>query len=92
MAEDSRLRAACTDATQGPPIGGAEERLRTEVSDLLAQKTTMESEVTSAESRVHRYYTSIRYYTSTRVIIPPMPLNRRINKSVSPVTVDASFM
>ena len=55
LSEDTRLRAACMDASQGPLRGGAEERLHIEVSDLLAQKTTMESEVTSAELRVQRY-------------------------------------
>eukprot|EP00904_Undaria_pinnatifida_P000302 jgi/Undpi1/10272/HiC_scaffold_28.g12724.m1 len=54
LSEDTRLRAACTDANQGPPCGGPEERLRTEVSDLLAQKATMEFEVSAAESRVQR--------------------------------------
>lgn len=54
LAEDTRLRAACTEASQSPPGGGVEERLQMELSDILAQKSTMQSEVNSVESRVRR--------------------------------------
>lgn len=53
--EDTRLRAACTEATRCPTGGGVEERLQLELSDLLAQEAAMQSEVNSAESRVERY-------------------------------------
>lgn len=54
MLEDTRLRAACTEATRFLTGGGVEERLQLELSDLLAQKAAMQSEVNSAESRVER--------------------------------------